>query len=170
MFPRGTWYEDILFTTTVLSRVKRCVYLDTAYYNYIIDREGIIMNSQINSRTFTDQIPAYYEKTKFLKELGRQDLADIHDYFFYKRLLLFYDQIEKTDTPDRERFLNQLTKIIRENQGNYARAFGCPVADPRDYKKMKLFLKSPVRYSRRIRMEERVVIPLKVKVKEILGK
>ena len=170
MFPKGKWYEDILFTTTVLSRVKRCVYLDTAYYNYIIDREGSIMNTQINSRTFTDQIPAYYEKTKFLKALGRQDLADIHDYFFYKRLLLFYNQVEKTDTPDRDRFMEQLTQIIRENQDNYARAFGCRIADPRDYKKMKLFLKSPARYSRRIHMEEQVVIPLKVKVKEILGK
>lgn len=128
------------------------------------------MNAQINSRTFTDQIPAYYEKTKFLKTLGRQDLADIHDYFFYKRLLLFYNQVEKTDTPDRDQFLKQLTQIIRENKDNYARAFSCSVADPRDYRKMKLFLKSPARYSRRIRMEERVVIPLKVKVKEILGK
>lgn len=170
IFPKGKWYEDILFTTTALSRAKRCIYLDTAYYNYIIDREGSIMNAQINSRTFTDQIPAYYEKTKFLKELGRQDLADIHDYFFYKRLLLFYNQVEKTDTPDRDRFLKQLTQIIRENQDSYTRAFGCPIADPRDYRKMKLFLKSPARYSRRIRMEERMVIPLKVKVKEILGK
>ena len=170
VFPAGKWYEDIMFTTVALSRVQRCIYLDTAYYNYIIDREGSIMNVQINSRIFTDQIPAYYEKTKFLKELGRQDLADIHDYFFYKRLLLFYDRLEKTDMPDRDKFLRQLTQIIRENSACYLKAYSCPIADPRDYKKMKLFLKSPARYSRRIRMEERVVIPLKVKVKEILGK
>ena len=170
MFPAGRWYEDIMFTTTALSRAKRCIYLDTAYYNYIIDREGSIMNSQINSRIFTDLIPTYYDKTRFLKELGRQDLADIHDYFFYKRLLLFYNRVEKTDVPERDRFLEQLTQIIRENKGNYARAFGCPVADPRDYRKMKMFLKSPARYRRRIRIEERVVIPLKVKVKEFLRK
>ena len=169
-FPVGKWYEDIMFTTTVLSRAQRCIYLDTAYYNYIIDREGSIMNAQINSRTFTDQIPTYYEKTEFLKELGRQDLADIHDYFFYKRLLLFYNQLEKTNTPDKDRFLEQLTRIIRENSMRYETAFDCPVADPRDYKKMKLFLKSPARYSRRVRLEERVIIPVKAKIKGILGR
>ena len=168
VFPAGKWYEDIMFATMALSRANRCIYLDTAYYNYIIDREGSIMNTQINPRTFTDQIPAYYEKTKFLKELGRQDLADIHDYFFYKRLLLFYNRLEKTDISERDKFLEQVTQIIRDNRDNYARAYSCSVADPRDYKKMELFLKSPERYSRRMRLEERVLIPLKVKIKGIV--
>ena len=169
-FPVGKWYEDIMFATMVLSRADCSIYLDTAYYNYIIDREGSIMNTQINPRTFTDQIPAYYEKTKFLEELGRQDLAAVHDYFFYKRLLLFYYQIEKTDSPDREKFLKQITRIIRKDNIRYEKAFTCPIADPRDYKKMKLFLKSPKRYSSRMRLEERVIIPLKVRVKEMIRK
>ena len=170
VFPVGKWYEDILYATTVLSRVNRCVYLDTAYYNYIIDREGSIMNMRSGSRILTDLIPAYQEKTRFLQSIGRQDLADVHDYFFYKRLLLFYSQFEKPDIPGKGDFLKQLAQIIRDNRDNYARAYACPVADPRDYKKMKLFLKSPARYSRRIRWEERVVIPLKVKIKGILKK
>ena len=169
-FPVGKWYEDILFATTVLSRVNRCVYLDTAYYNYIIDREGSIMNAQLNSRMFTDLIPAYCEKTKLLKELGRQDLADTHDYFIYKRLLQFYSRLEKSDIPERTAFMERIAQIIRENQGDYTRVYACPVADSRDYKKMKLFLKSPDRFIRRVRLEEQVVIPLKAKIKGILQK
>ena len=126
------------------------------------------MNTQINPRTFTDQIPAYYEKTVFLKEMGRQDLADIHDYFFYKRLLLFYDQLERSEREDKAQYLNKITQVIIENKERYDVAFRCSEADPRDYKKMKLFLKSPERYSRRMRMEERVIIPLKVKIKRLL--
>ena len=164
-FPEGKWYEDIMFATLALAHVRRCVYLDTAYYNYIIDREGSIMNTQINPRTFTDQIPAYYEKTRFLKELGREDLADIHDYFFYKRLLLFYDRLQKTDIPEKDKYLEQITQMIRDNRENYARAYHCPVADRRDYEKMKLFLKSPARYRRKMQWEEQVMIPLKVKIK-----
>ena len=164
-FPEGKWYEDIMFATLALAHVSRCVYLDTAYYNYIIDREGSIMNTQINPRTFTDQIPAYYEKTRFLKELGREDLADIHDYFFYKRLLLFYDRLQKTDIPEKDKYLEQITQMIRDNRENYARAYHCPVADRRDYEKMKLFLKSPARYRRKMQWEEQVMIPLKVKIK-----
>ena len=167
-FPVGKWYEDIMFATMALARAKRCVYLDTACYNYIIDREGSIMNTQINPRTFTDQIPAYYEKTKFLERLGRLDLADIHDYFLYKRLLLFYNSLYETDLPDRDKYLEQITRIIQDNKEHYARAYAASTADPRDYRKMKLFLKSPARYIRRVRVEERLVIPLKVKIKRLL--
>lgn len=63
-FPVGKWYEDIVFSAKALSGAARCVYLDSACYNYIIDREGSIMNVKINSRTFTDQIPAYWERSK----------------------------------------------------------------------------------------------------------
>ena len=168
VFPVGKWYEDIMFATMVLGRAGRCIYLDTALYNYIIDREGSIMNTQINPRTFTDQIPAYYEKTKYLKDLGRQDLADIHNYFFYKRLLQFYSRLEKTDLPERDEYMERLAQIIQDNKDNYARAYACPVADFRDYKRMKLFLKSPRRFIRRMRLEEQVVIPLKSKIKGLL--
>lgn len=168
LFPVGKWYEDIMFTTRALGRVTRCIYLDSACYNYIIDREGSIMNAQINSRTFTDQIPAYYEKTAFLKEIGRPDLADIHDYFFYKRLLQFYHQLQDSDIAERDAYQDKITQIIRNDREHYARAFGCAVADPRDRRKMNLFLKSPARYIRRVRLEQQVINPLKVKVKKVL--
>lgn len=168
-FQEGKWYEDVMFTTRALSRPEYCVYLDTACYNYIIDREGSIMNAQNYRRIFTDLIPAYYEKTAFLKEIGRQDLADIHNYLFYKRLLQFYYQLEGSDEADKDKYQEKLIRIIQGDRAYFAAAFGCPVADPRDHKKMQLFLKSPARYSRRIRLEERVIIPCKARVKRLLN-
>lgn len=167
-FPVGKWYEDIMFATVALSHADRCIYLDTACYNYIIDREGSIMNTQINPRTFTDQIPAYVEKTKFLQNLGRPDLADVHDYFFYKRLLLFYNQIKEQDIPERERYLQKITDIIYSGRERVQKVFACPVADPRDRRKAALFLKSPVRYWQKVRWENRVVIPCKAAVKSAM--
>ena len=114
-FPVGKWYEDIMFTTKALSNADRCVYLDSACYNYIIDREGSIMNAQVNSRTFTDHIPAYQEKTRFLQALGRQDLADTHTYFFYKRLLLFYNQLKKGSLQEKKEYLNKIAMVINES-------------------------------------------------------
>ena len=168
LFPTGKLYEDIVFTTRALSRVRCCVYLDTACYNYIIDREGSIMNAQINERTFTDHIPAYDEKTAFLRSIGRADLAKVHDYFVCKRLLLFYHQVEEGELPDRDRYLEKFRQILGNGRESYMAACACPQADPRDAKKLKLFLRSPARYSRRIRIEERVVIPCKVKIKRLL--
>ena len=94
------------------------------------------MNTRINPRTFTDQIPAYREKTGFLQSLGRQDLADTHDYFFYKRLLLFYNQLIKDTIPDKKRYLQDITSIIYEDIGDdkthYERVYRCRIANPNE--------------------------------------
>jgi len=168
LFPEGRWYEDIVFTTEALARAGRCIYLDIALYNYIIDREDSIMNRRINSRTFTDQIPAYYEKTKLLQKLGREDLALTHDYFFYKRLLLFYGDIAKTQ--DSEGYLKKLEEILLRDQKRAEAAFQTSIADSGDRKKLKLFYRSPAAYCRKLRWDERVVIPCKIRVKKLLGK
>ncbi|MBO5472277.1 MAG: glycosyltransferase family 2 protein [Lachnospiraceae bacterium] len=181
-FPVGKWYEDIMFATVALSHARRCIYLDTACYNYIIDREGSIMNTQINPRTFTDQIPAYVEKTKFLRELGRQDLADVHDYFFYKRLLLFYDQLreqtmiqaasdeERRLRETQEAYLDKITHIIYDNRERVLQVSACPAADPRDRRRAALFLKSRERYWRKVQWDSRVVVPFKAAVKSAFRK
>ena len=168
LFPEGRWYEDIVFTTEALARAGRCIYLDIALYNYIIDREDSIMNCRINSRTFTDQIPAYYEKTELLRQLGREDLALTHDYFFYKRLLLFYGEVSGTE--DREGYLGKLEDILRKDRNRTEASFRSPVSDPRDRKKLKLFYRSPSAYCRKLRWDEQVVIPCKIRVKKLLGK
>jgi glycosyltransferase involved in cell wall biosynthesis len=168
-FPAGKWYEDIMFATVALAQAKRCIYLDSACYNYIIDREGSIMNTQINPRTFTDQIPAYMEKTQFLQGLGRQDLADIHDCFFYKRLFLFYKEIkERKDFAQKRESLNKITDIIYSDPEHVKQVFRCSAATKKDRRQASLFLRSPEVYCRSVRWDERVVIPLKAAVKKIL--
>lgn len=166
-FPAGKWYEDIMFTTKALSGVSKCVYLDSACYNYIIDREGSIMNAQVNARTFTDHIPAYQEKTRFLQELGRQDLVDTHIYFFNKRLLLFYNEVKKSRFPGKKEYLEKITKVIKENvpkeREAYERIYRCRPANPNEKKKMDLFLKSPRLYWMAMLVNEAVVLPIKMR-------
>lgn len=164
-FPLGKWYEDIMFSVNALSGADRCVYLDSACYNYIIDREGSIMNTKINPRTFTDQIPAYWERSSFLKSLGRRDLADIHDYFVYKRLLLFYNELKKSGEPDKKKYLQKITDIIYENRDEYDRVYQCSVANPNEKRKMELFLKSPKLYWCVMRINEAVILPIKMQKK-----
>lgn len=162
-FPEGVWYEDIMFATKALACAGRCIYLDIALYNYIIDREDSIMNRRINSRTFTDQIPAYYEKTSLLQNLGRGDLALTHDYFFYKRLLLFYWELTKTE--DGESYRMRLEEILRHDRKRAEEAFEVPLADPRDRKNLKLFYRAPEAYCRKLRWDEQVAIPCKAFLK-----
>lgn len=182
-FPAGKWYEDIMFATEALAQAERCIYLDTALYNYIIDREGSIMNSRINPRTFTDQIPAYREKTAFLRKLGREDLALTHDYFFYKRLLLFYGDLRREEaarsvnagetlrsggSEEAAEYRKELEAILRQDKERALAAFAVPAADARDIGKLRRFYRSPDAYYRRLCLDERVVIPLKRKIKRLL--
>ena len=167
-FPVGKWYEDILFATTVLNRAGRCVYLDTACYNYIIDREGSIMNMRITPRIFTDLIPAYQEKTLILQSFGRQDLADTHEYFYYKRLLLFYNLFYKESFPEKEKYLRDITAIIMESAGSdqehYEDVYRCRVANPNEKRKMDIFLKSRLLYRIVMAVNEAVILPIKLKL------
>ncbi len=169
-FPEGKKYEDIVYTTKALSRPKRCVYLDRAYYNYIIDREGSIMNAANPADILADQIPAYQEKTKFLESLGQDVLTDTHRYFFYKRLLLFYNDIRKAHRKDWKEYRLQMTDVIRKEAGAdanvRAKAYACPVANPNEQKKMSLFLRSPNLYWIFMRMNETFVLPIKERRKK----
>lgn len=125
------------------------------------------MSVQVNSHTFTDHIPAYQEKTAFLRSLGREDLADIHEYFFYKRLLLFYNQIKKGSFPERKEYLRKITQVIKGSvpceTDAYNRIYHCSVANPNDKTKMDLFLKSPGLYWIVMCFNEAVILPLKMR-------
>ena len=123
------------------------------------------MNTRVNPRTFTDHIPAYCEKSDFLKKLGRQDLADTNDYFFFKRLLLFYNQLKKEHIPEKKQFLKEITDVIYKNvnqkKDRYDKIYQCSVANQNEKKKMDLFLKSPAFYWVVMVINEAVILPLK---------
>lgn len=127
------------------------------------------MNMRISSRIFTDLIPAYRDKTQFLQSLGRQDLADTHEYFFYKRLLLFYNLFCKESFPERKEFLRDITAIIVESAGgdtkHYESVYHCHAANPNEKRKMDLFLKSPLLYRIVMAVNESVILPIKLKLK-----
>jgi len=162
-FPKGRWYEDIVYTTILLSKIRRCVYLDRAFYNYVLEREGSIMSKGLNVRILTDQIPAYMEKTEFLKSIGEVDMADTHNYFTYKRLLILYTQFRRSKDSNRKKFCKELKNIILSEKDQFDAAFHCAIANPNEYKKMKIFLMSTTIYNMVMDMNDRFVIPYKLR-------
>lgn len=125
------------------------------------------MNAHIYSRLFTDLIPCYREKTGFLKEIGRQDLADVHDYFFYKRMLIFYNEMNKQLFPEKKEYLGMLTGIIKDTLGgreNYERIYSRGAAAPNERRKLALFLKSPGLYRFVMLINEKFILPVKLKI------
>ena len=162
-FPKGKYYEDIVYTTRLLAKASGTVYLDSAFYNYVLEREGSIMGEGLGKRIFTDQLPAYEEKEVFLRSIGRNDLADIHRYFFYKRLLLYYIDLGKAEKDFRRKYREVIRNRLRRDSRDMERVYQCPVSNPNEKKKMMIFLKSPAVYLGVIRLNERFIIPLKQK-------
>lgn len=160
-FP-ARWYEDMLYTIQLLNKPAKSVYMDTAYHNYICDRSTSIMNKGVNQRIFTDLIPNLYDRSAYLRSIGREDLALLQDYFLYKRLLLFYTQVVRSRDPEKKEHKAYLRQKIEEGKEYYGAVFTIPFANPNEYRKMKLFLTSPRLYQITMRLNDTFLIPVKV--------
>lgn len=160
-FPVGKLYEEIVFTTRLLHEAGRVVYLNQGYYNYVTDRQGSIMNAGINARIFTDQIPLYYEKREYLKNIGREDLVKIHNFFFYKRLLLHYLELQKNRPQNYKKFCKQIVQIVKKESDNIPEAYEIGISTKNDALKMKIFQVSPKGYYYFTMFNEKYIIPQK---------
>ena len=156
-------YEDMMFTIQLLARPKRSVYLDRAYHNYVCDRDTSIMNLGINDRTFTDLIPNLYDRSVYLRQNGKEELALLQDYFLYKRLLLFYTQVSRSNNKKKKEYKKFLTQKIREGKPHYEEIFSIEKANPNEYRKLKIFLCSPLLYRAAMWLNDTVVIPIKTR-------
>ena len=161
-------HEDMLYTIQLLDKPSKSIYLDRAYYNYVCDRNTSIMNNimnrGINEKTFTDSIQNLYDRSIFLRKIGRADLALLQDYFMYKRMLLFYTAISRSKIPYKKKYLKLLKNKLKEpDNKNYAAVFSIPQANPHEYQKLKIFLFSTRVYLLAMWLNDRIVVPIKTK-------
>lgn len=162
-FP-ARWYEDMLYTIQLLSKPSKSIYLDRAYHNYVCDRNASIMNRGINEKIFTDLIPNLYDRSAFLRKIGREDLALLQDYYLYKRLLLFYTAASRGNSPQKKEYRRLLEeKLKAPAKSDYDAVFSISQANPHEYQKLKLFLLSPRLYLMAMWLNDKLVIPMKTK-------
>ena len=152
-------FEDIVYTTKLLATSKRAVYVNKAYYNYIFDRSDSIMNSKKVERLLTDQIPAYKEKGEFLLSIGEKELFLIHQFFFYKRMLLHYKEAKEKKPEGYQKFIKDLRKIIYEKPICWEAFDG---QSKGEWLRMKLYTISPFLYDGFTYLNENFVLPNKM--------
>lgn len=164
-FDESKWYEDVMFTTQLIAKAGRVIFLDHASHNYICDRTGSYMNQGVSERIITDLIPIYKQRTAYLRTIGRDDLADVHNYYFYKRLLIYYTQAYRG--PDNREVkaskMNRIKQAIYSEKAYFDKAFTSESANPNEKKKMDIFLFSPKVYLAVMAINDRFIIPYKVK-------
>ena len=98
-----------MFITKAYYKCTRCVYLDQAYYNYNVGTQNSITAIGVNELTFRDEIPIFEEKESFLREIGRDDLAERYAYFKYQRLLTYYKECMDAKEKD---YANRIGRVI----------------------------------------------------------
>ena len=162
-FPEGKWYEDIVFSAKILSRVKTGIYLDNALYNYVCEREDSIMNAGMTERIFTDRIPAYLEKEAFLAGLESEEPVCIHRYYFYKRLLVFYRDIYKRENKALRRYKKYLIELVRERRNTFAKVYQIDIAAKTEEIKIKLFVFSPFLFRMFMAVNDTLILPHRLK-------
>ncbi len=165
--PEGKIFEDIVYATKLIAASKRTVYTNWAYYNYVTDRGSSIMNSNKTGRILTDQIPAYEEKGRFLLKIGEEELYQIHQLFFLKRMLLHYRQA-KEEKPERWMEFTQRIRQYVHMQTDFGLFQGRP-GWKGEHLRLRLFCLSPLLYQGFNILNESLLIPARQR-KSFAGK
>lgn len=165
--PEGKIFEDIVYATKLIAASKRTVYTNRAYYNYVTNRGTSIMNSNKTGRILTDQIPAYEEKGKFLREIGEEDLYQIHQLFFLKRMLLHYRQAKKDRPQGWKDFTQSIRRLVRR-QADFS-LFQGRSGWKGEQLRLRLFCLSPLLYEGFNCLNESLLIPIRQR-KSFAGK
>ncbi len=156
-FPAGKNSEDIMFTTRAFCKMERLAYLDKAYYNYVLDREGSIMNEKTGERRIKDEIPFWREQIAYIRSAGMEELSDKAAYHFYRRLLFYY--IDFMDNKKTRIFAREIIRQLRADKGMIRRIYKEGYVAKGDKVRMKLALAWPDAYYAAVKGYDRYVIP-----------
>ena len=157
LFPVGKNSEDIMYTTKAFCKLEKAVYIDECLYDYVLDREGSIMNVNRTQRMFQDEIPFWREHITCIRELVSKDMGDMAAYYFYRRLLSYYMELavgEETRTAAK-----RIAGIMRDERVEIRRVYTNAFEGKGDVIRMQLFLISPRLYRSVNQIYERIVLP-----------
>lgn len=157
-FQEGRKSEDIMYTTWAMCKAAKCVFLDTPYYNYMMDREDSIMNTKLGERRFGDEIPFWKEQSTYLAKMGMQELSRKALYQFYRKMLFYY--IDFKDLKMKQS-ADELVTLLKNEKKQISEIYQNSFVAKGDKVRMKVFLLSPGTYYGIVKLYEKFVIPLR---------
>lgn len=159
-FPVGHNSEDILYTTKALVNCNGVVFVDDPLYNYVLDREGSIMNAskKLSHRRFNDEIPFTFEQIEYFRQNGFDEIAGKDEYYVYRRLTFYYLDFRHRKMKEDAK---KLANLIRKDRAKVKEIFCRDYVKGGDNKRMKLFLFSPGLYYHVNNIYEKTVLKLR---------
>lgn len=161
-FPKGRNSEDIVFTTKAFCRLKCCVYIDKAYYNYVKEREGSIMNSFAGDRMLNDEIPFWREHIACIHQV-KEELGNKAEYYFYKRLIVYYlcAKVEARKQKELTEYAKALLLEIKKDKKRIRQVYRCDFVKKSDKYRMWMVLHMPKLYVMTENAYQKLIIPLR---------
>jgi glycosyltransferase involved in cell wall biosynthesis len=157
IFPKGRNSEDIMYTTRAFCKLNKAVYIDTCLYHYVIDRKDSIMNVDKTERMFKDELPFWREHIKCIRDNVSDDMGDLAAYYYYRRLLFYY-----IDTKDK-----RIVDLVKADSDEVKRIYSknMDIVSEGDRDRMELFMKSPRLYLVTVWFYDKVIIPIRQKLR-----
>lgn len=104
-FITGKLVEDLYFTPRVIFASSKCVYTNSAKYNYLRERPDSIMNTPVNIKRMNDELEGYDEIAGFLDDLNMEDPALVMKQEFLKKLMEFQVEIKNSKIENKAEIL-----------------------------------------------------------------
>lgn len=162
-FPVGHNSEDIMYTTKAFCRLTKAVYIDRALYNYVLDRDGSIMNDDVKKRVnrmFDDEIPFWKDHITCISEMVSENMGNLAAYNFYKRLLFYF--IDLKGNKNTSQYAYRIVSEINSDRKDIKRVYKNDYIKTGDKVRMQVMLFWPWLYYFLVVLYDRIVIPMKV--------
>lgn len=163
VFPMGQNSEDIMYTTKAFCNAKRAVYIDGFFYNYVIDRQGSIMNEKRIERMFRDELPFWREHISYISEHISEAMGNKAAYYYYRRLLFYFIDYRKSVQTKSE--AKKIADEYRENKTYIKMLCTQDFASKKDAVRLRLICFSPELYYYTDVLYNKFIIPMKRKVR-----
>ena len=166
-FPVGKNSEDIMFTTKAMGNSTTVVFVNKPLYNYVLEREGSIMNtrnaskqklSEFARRRFEDEIPFWEEQIHYLEDLGLVEISCKAAYQLCRRLLYYYLDFRKKGMEDSA---VKLAGLIKARKKSINSLYRNDFVKRGDRARMRLFLIAPALYAFVVNVYDHTIIPLR---------
>ena len=160
-FPKGRNSEDIMYTTKAFCKAQRGVYIDVCLYDYVLDRDGSIMNVKRGERMFQDELPFWREHIAYIREHVSKKLGDFAAYHYYRRLLFYYLDWKQEPKRTNRDYARRIAEELKKNRQEIQRVYTNDFVATGDRARMKLALISPGFYSCVTKGYEKMIIPFR---------
>jgi hypothetical protein len=123
------------------------------------------MNVDKTKRMFNDELPFWREHIRCIRENVSDNMADLAQYYYYKRLLSYYMDIVGQNSKS----ANKLANIIKSDKNEIKRVYSNSnnIVSTGDRARMKLFMFNHRLYGKVFSVYENMIVPIKARMRRM---